>query len=74
MAQSAIVSANKNELNQTLLRLARIDSTGLLPANRTWYVNGVAQEAEYSENADTYRENIEKFEAEMADLEKKGTG
>ncbi|MDR3141750.1 MAG: hypothetical protein LBU37_08515 [Tannerellaceae bacterium] len=72
MAQSAIVSANKNILNQTLLRLARLDTTGLLTANRTWYVNGIAQEAEYSEDADTYRENIEKFEEEMEEKEKQG--
>jgi hypothetical protein len=72
MAQSAIASANKNSLNQTLLRLSRLDNTGLLTANRTWYVNGEAQEAEYSENADVYRENIERFEAEMEELEKKG--
>ncbi|MDR0768787.1 MAG: hypothetical protein LBE71_02625 [Dysgonamonadaceae bacterium] len=72
MAQSAIVSANKNRLNQTLLRLARLDTTGMLTANQTWYVNGVAQEADYSEDADTYRQNIEDFEARMEGLSKQG--
>jgi len=72
MAQSAINSANKNTLNQTMLRLARQDKTGLLTANKTWYINGVPQEAEYSENADIYRQNIEDFEKKMLDLQSKG--
>jgi hypothetical protein len=72
MAQSAINSANKNMLNQTILRLARQDKTGLLTANKTWYVNGEPQEAEYSENADTYRQNIEDFENKMQDLQSRG--
>jgi hypothetical protein len=72
MAQSAIVSANKNRLKQTMLRFARLDTTGMMTASRTWYVNGVAQEAEYSKDLETYRENIERLEAEMEEKEKKG--
>jgi hypothetical protein len=72
MAQSAIVSAGKNRLNQTMLRLARLDTTGMLTANRTWYINGVAQEADYSDDPDTYRENIERFEAEMEQKKNQG--
>ncbi|MDR1456425.1 MAG: hypothetical protein LBJ01_12295, partial [Tannerella sp.] len=71
-AQIAIALANKNALKQTLLRLSRLDKTGLLIASRTWYVNGEAQEAEYSDSPGIYRKNIEKFEAEMEAKGKKG--
>jgi hypothetical protein len=72
MAQSAIVASNKNGLNQTMLRLAKQDKTGLITANKTWYINGVPQEAEYSEDTEQYRRNIEDFEKDMADKEAKG--
>ncbi|MCL1936945.1 MAG: hypothetical protein FWF52_00935 [Candidatus Azobacteroides sp.] len=72
MAQSSIVSANRNVLNQTLLRLARKDTTGLMSVNKTWYVNGQPQEAAYSENPETYRQNIEDFEKQMENLEALG--
>lgn len=82
MAQSAINSANRNILNQTILRLARKDLTGLMSANKVWYVesgrdaDGIptyeAQSPTYSENPEQYRKNIEEFNERMKKLESEG--
>jgi|GEM_PF-4079145 len=82
MAQSAVTSSNRNLLNQTLLRLAGKDKTGLLKASKTWYVQaGVNNEGKpvfesrspaYSDDAQTFRENIEEFEEQMKKLAEQG--
>lgn len=38
MAQTSINKANRNQLNQTILRLARLDKSGLMSVSETWYV------------------------------------
>ncbi|NDV77853.1 LPD38 domain-containing protein [Dysgonomonas sp. 511] len=82
MAQSSINSANRNWLNQTMLRLARKDTTGLMGVSQSWYVmdgmsaDGVptytVQSPTFSENAEQYRENIEEFEERMQKLAEQG--
>lgn len=81
MAQSAINSANRNILNQTILRLALKDKTKLLDVNRAWYEKTGEQDGkpvyevrspEYNENPETYRKNIEEFEERMAKLAEAG--
>lgn len=79
---SAISQGNKNTLNQTILRLARLDKSGLLIPKMAWYKNmGLNSEGqtiwemqspEYSPNADEYTDNINRFEDEMKDLETQG--
>ena len=39
MAHSAITQGNKNNLKQTILRLAQKDNGGLMTATKTWKVN-----------------------------------
>lgn len=77
MAQSAINSANRNILNQTILRLALKDKSGLLNVNKAWYEKTGERDGkpvyevlspEYNEDPDTYRKNIEEFEERMAKL------
>lgn len=78
MAQSSINSANRNWLNQTMLRLARKDTKGLMGVSQSWYVmdgmnaDGVptytVQSPTFSENAEQYRKNIEEFEERMQKL------
>lgn len=77
--QSAISEAYKNKLNQSLLRLAKSDKTGLLKASSVWYERVGQQEdgtpiyeirtPEYSENEDIRLKNEEEFEAKMLELE-----
>lgn len=38
MAQTSINKANRNQLNQTILRLARMDKSGLMSVSEAWYV------------------------------------
>lgn len=80
-AQSSITAANKNILTQTILRLANKDKTGLMSVNRAWYELKGEQDgqplweqvqAEYSSDPDTYRKNIEMFEAKMQTLAEAG--
>jgi hypothetical protein len=68
----AVRAAAVNTQNQSLLRLAALDRTGLLRASRTWYVDGVPREAAYSEDPVEYQENIEAFEREMEALQSDG--
>lgn len=81
MAQSAINSANRNILNQTILRLALKDKTGMLNVNKAWYEKTGEQDGkpvyevrspEYNEDPETYRKNIEEFEERMAKLAEAG--
>lgn len=82
MAQSSINSANRNWLNQTILRLARKDTTGLMSVSQSWYVmdgmnaDGVpaykVESPTFSENPEQYRQNIEEFEERMLKLAEQG--
>ena len=82
MAQSSINSANRNWLNQTMLRLARKDTTGLMGVSQSWYVmDGMNAEGipsykvespTFSENPEQYRQNIEEFEERMQKLAEQG--
>lgn len=82
MAQSSINSANRNWLNQTILRLARKDTTGLMSISQSWYVmdgmnaDGVpaykVESPTFSENPEQYRQNIEDFEERMLKLAEQG--
>lgn len=81
MAQSAINSANRNILNQTILRLALKDKTNLLNVNKAWYEKTGERDGkpvyevrspEYNEDPETYRKNIEEFEERMAKLAEAG--
>ncbi|MBF0651081.1 hypothetical protein IR083_19885 [Dysgonomonas sp. GY75] len=82
MAQSAIGSSNRNIQNQTILRLAQKDRTGLLGVDKAWYMqtrlneDGVpvyeVQAPAYSDNTDQYRKNIEEFEVRMQQLQEQG--
>lgn len=81
MAQSSINSANRNILNQTILRLARKDKTGMLSVNKAWYEKTGEQDGksvyevrspEYNEDPVIYRKNIEEFEVRMAKLAEVG--
>lgn len=80
-AQSSITAANKNTLNQSILRLANKDKIGLMSVSRAWYeLKGEKDgqplweqvQAEYSEDANTYLKNIEMFEAKMQKLAEAG--
>ncbi len=76
MAHSAITWGNKNELKQTMLRLARTDTKGLMSASQTWYRNMGTKEdprweqvsAEYNENVNLYLNNQKDFKKQMEDL------
>ncbi|MDR1089939.1 MAG: hypothetical protein LBL79_02595 [Prevotella sp.] len=81
MAQSAISSANRNILNQTILRLAIKDKTNLLSVNKAWYEKTGEQDGkpvyevrspEYNEDPEIYRKNIEEFEQRMTKLAEAG--
>lgn len=81
MAQSSINSANRNILNQTILRLARKDKTGMLSVNKAWYEKTGEQDGkpvyevrspEYNEDPEIYRKNIEEFEVRMVKLAEVG--
>jgi hypothetical protein len=82
MAHSEISAANTNVLNQTMLRLAFKDKTGLMSVSKAWYVKSgydakgnplyEVQSPEYSEDAEQYRKNIESFEQRMEYLAEKG--
>ncbi|NDW19419.1 hypothetical protein D0T53_10935 [Dysgonomonas sp. 216] len=81
MAQSAINSANRNILNQTILRLARKDKTGMLNVDKAWYEKTGERDGkpvyevrspEYNEDPEIYRKNIEEFEERMAKLAEAG--
>ncbi|MDR2002386.1 MAG: hypothetical protein LBQ74_05085 [Prevotella sp.] len=82
MAQSAIGSSGRNILNQTILRLAQKDRTGLLGVDKAWYMqtglneDGLpvyeVQAPAYSDNTDQYRKNIEEFEERMQQLQEQG--
>lgn len=82
MAQTSINSSNRNVLNQTILRLANQDKTGLFGVNKAWYVQtGLDEEGKpiyevqsptYSEDAEQYSRNIEEFEARMEKLKEEG--
>lgn len=81
MAQSSINSANRNILNQTILRLSRKDKTGMLSVNKAWYEKTGEQNGkpvyevrspEYNEDPEIYRKNIEEFEVRMAKLAEVG--
>lgn len=77
--QSAITSSNKNLLNQTMLRLAQQDKTGLLSISRVWYeIVGETEDGkpiiemrvpEYSEDLETRLANEEQFEQRMQSLQ-----
>lgn len=80
-AQSSITASNKNTLNQTILRLANKDKTGLMTVNRAWYELKGEQDgqpiweqvqAEYSSDAATYLKNIEMFNVKMQKLAEAG--
>jgi hypothetical protein len=75
MGYSAISHSNRNQLFQTVRRLASKDTTGTFTSSRAWYdaKTGEALEPEYSENPETYRRNQETFEAEMQEKEQEGT-
>lgn len=82
MAQSSINSANRNLLNQTILRLAMMDKTKLLGVNKVWYVqSGLNEEGKpvyevqsptYSENPEQYEKNITEFEERMQKMAEAG--
>jgi hypothetical protein len=72
MAHSSILSAVRNTQNQKMLRLAWKDRTGLIRANETWYINGIAQVPEYDADPDVYAENVRKFDEDMVYAEKNG--
>lgn len=82
MAQSSINSANRNLLNQTILRLAMMDKTKLLGVNKAWYVqNGLNEDGKpvyevqsptYSENPEQYEKNIAEFEERMQKMAEAG--
>jgi hypothetical protein len=80
MAHSSIMRGNKNTLNQTLLRLAHKDKSGLMDVKRTWYVNKgtlenpmwEAEAAEFSDNIDTYLQNQIDFEERMKQMQEIG--
>ncbi len=81
-AQSAIGSSNRNVLDQTILRMARKDKSGLMSVSDSWYVqNGVdengrpiyeQQEPTYSPDPEVYQKNIEEFEERMQQMEQNG--
>jgi len=74
MAQSSINSANRNLLNQTILRLAMMDKTGLLGVNKAWYVqSGLNEEGKpvYEVQSPTYSENPEQYEKNLAEFEER---
>lgn len=82
MAQSSINSANRNLLNQTILRLAMMDKTKLLGVNKVWYVQSglnekgkpvyEVQSPTYSENPEQYEKNITEFEERMQKMAEAG--
>lgn len=84
MAGSSIVGGNKNIMKLHLLRLAQAHPSDYMTADKTWYVdNGKVDPEtgkpmydpvfpEYSEDINTYRENIEQFEMEMNELREQG--
>ena len=77
--QSAISEAHKNNLNQSLLRIAQHDKTGLITTSSVWYERVGQQEdgtpiyeirtPEYSDNQETRTKNEEEFLAKMKELE-----
>ena len=81
MAQSAISEGNKNELNQTMRRLAETDKTGIITINKAWY-ELVGEEdgqpiyeprtAEYSPNPEQYQKNQDAFEEKMQKMAEDG--
>lgn len=84
MAGSSIVGGNKNIMKLHLLRLAQAHPSDYMTADKTWYVdNGKVDPEtgkpmydpvfpEYSEDINTYRENVEQFEMEMNELREQG--
>lgn len=84
MAGSSIVGGNKNIMKLHLLRLAQAHPSDYMTADKTWYVdNGKVDPEtgkpmydpvfpEYSEDINTYRENVEQFEMEMNELSEQG--
>jgi hypothetical protein len=83
MAQSSINASEQNLLNQTFLRLARKDKTGLLGVNnKVWYVQtGLNEDGNpiheiqspvYSANPQQYIRNMEEFEERMRKLSESG--
>lgn len=82
MAQSAVVMKNRNDLNRTMLRLARKDKTGLFSVNKTWYIktgsdaegNDIWEEAEIEAKPsdELNRAEWEAWNERMKELEKEG--
>lgn len=84
MAGSSIVGGNKNIMKLHLLRLAQAHPSDYMTADKTWYVdNGKVDPEtgkpmydpvfpEYSEDIETYRQNVEAFEMEMNELREQG--
>lgn len=84
MAGSSIVGGNKNIMKLHLLRLAQAHPSDYMTADKTWYVDNGKVDTEtgkpmydpvfpeYSEDINTYRENVEQFEMEMNELREQG--
>ena len=82
MNHSAITQANKNNLNQAWVRLARQDKSGMLTLKQAWYKKvgetddkqpiWEQQSPEWNADPEQYATNITKFEADMQTLADKG--
>lgn len=80
MAHSAIIHGVKNQHNQMLLRLSRLDKSGLITNSRSWEVNVGTKEkpvwmvetAPFDSDIDTYIQNQVDFEERMRELQEQG--
>ena len=80
MAHSAIIQGVKNQHNQMLLRLSRLDNSGLLSNSRSWEVNmgtienpvWMVESAPFDSDIDTYIQNQINFEERMQELQELG--
>jgi len=83
MAQTNINKANRNQLNQTMLRLGRIDKSGLMTVSEAWYVlTGTDEltgkeiwtetEPEFSEDHEIQNGEIAAWNEKMKQLEVEG--
>ncbi|MDR1562204.1 MAG: hypothetical protein LBS54_03825 [Dysgonamonadaceae bacterium] len=84
MAQTAIITGNKNSHNLSLKRIAALDTTGLISASQAWYdvspgealdpfMNMSDRDFEtLTANPQLYRDAIDRFEADMQAKKKAG--
>lgn len=75
-AQTSVMGGHKNLLKLHALRMVRNYPNKLYRVSEVWVVdegdNWVMKAPEYSDNAETYAENVTKFEEEMNELKEQG--